>query len=221
MTERRIELTLFGEGESSGVCAAEQTANDDNDENRAEGICTENKAECKNDNQPGQRSADFAVIAIAQLLGIDAEDNQALIAALKSRMARAELSERLKRRNAQRMYESMLSESDRLSKEIEGFDLAGELKDKRFLSFLKAGIGVEEAWRAVHMDALIEEARKDAKAQAVSEIYEKLMSTYKRPSENGSSGKAPAKSQQSVESLTGKGIRDILRRVENGAKIKF
>ena len=38
---------------------------------------------------------------------------------------------------------------------------------------------------------------------------------------NFEDGQAPSQTKLSVDSLTGKGIRDILRRVENGAKVKF
>ena len=160
-------------------------------------------------------------LTLARMLGIDAADTDELLDAVRTRIARAELSEMLRQRNALRTYRSMLSESNELSEKIEGFDLSRELSDKRFVSMLKAGLSISDAWRAVHIDSLIEEAREAARAEAFEAAYEKLSVAKSRPFENGAGGRAPAKSQQSVESLTGKGIRDILRRVENGAKIKF
>ena len=71
------------------------------------------------------------------------------------------------------------------------------------------------------MSELMEKAKAEAKSKALAEALYEISLSASRPEENGSRGRAPAQSQTSVESLTGKGIRDILKRVANGAKIKF
>ena len=50
---------------------------------------------------------------------------------------------------------------------------------------------------------------------------EKYREAMDRPEENGKGSPVSGDSRDRVASLSGRGIRDILKRVENGAKIKF
>ncbi|MBE6587485.1 MAG: hypothetical protein E7647_03615 [Ruminococcaceae bacterium] len=224
MKDKRIDLTLFGEGEGGAEgCAAEQTVSKEADgagemlsDNSAD-----NKGKCDSLPSSYEPEGSDAVKTIAFLLGLHGADADAVISELKSRRARTLLFEKLRSRNAKKTYARLVSEAQALSEKNEGFDLVRELSDRRFPALLRSGLSVEEAWRALHADELIEAAKKDAERAAVAAALEKIRCSQSRPDENGGAGRAPAKSQSGVESLSGRGIRDILRRVENGAKIKF
>ena len=144
-----------------------------------------------------------------------------MIKELKSRRAKKLLTEKLKSRNTERVYSQILSEAQAFSEKQKGFDLKKEISDRRFAAMLHSGLSVEEAWRAVHTEELISKAKEEAERRAVSLAMEKIQLSMERPYENGGAGVSPAQSQQGVENLSGRGIREILRRVENGAKIKF
>lgn len=131
------------------------------------------------------------------------------------------LEERLRRRNAAKQYKVLLGEAEELSKKVRGFDLKAELSDRRFRGMLHAGFSMEEAWRAVHFDQLLGTVVRQATEKGAREAAERLRREAARPDENGVKGQSGISRKTSVEHLTGRGIRDILRRVENGAKVKF
>lgn len=227
MKDKVFDLTLFGEGEGAGegaVCAAEQKATEsapsDNAKEGSEGAAFE---------KSGERGLPLCDVGesidgmkrIAFLLGLEGKDEKSIIEELNARRAKNLLLERLKSRNAKREYAKILSDAEALSEKINGFDLKKEMADRRFLAMLRAGLTVEEAYRALHTEELISEAKREAEQNAVAMAIEKIQLSMARPYENGGAGTSPAQSQQGVENLSGRGIREILRRVENGAKIKF
>ncbi len=226
MKDIRFDLTLFGEGEGSGViggiaeqsCEAAQPA-----ELNSDSLAFVDQRE--NDSRelpfPEEGEKIDSIKRIAFLLGLNCADEDSVINELKSRRAKNLLLEKLKSRDAGRVYSQLLSEAQAFSEKQNGFDLKREIGDRRFVAMIRAGLPVEEAWRAVHAEELISAAKETAQREAVAAAMEKIQKSMARPYENGGAGAAPAASQTGVESLSGKGIRDILRRVENGAKIKF
>lgn len=227
MKDSRFDLTLFGEGEGTGEgdgCAAEQQLSAPrNGDYAADAIAkadgTEKTENTLADTEDGEPIS--AIRRIAFLLGLRGKDEESVIEELKDRRAKNLLFEKLKSRRAQKAYAQIMSEAEALSEKQKGFDLRKEISDRRFATLLYAGFSVEEAWRAVHVEELIGKAREEAERGAVAAAMESIRLSMERPYENGGVGASPASSQQSVESLSGRGIRDILRRVENGAKIKF
>ena len=215
MKNIRFDLQYFAEGESG--CAAEQSANAE----AVEGIAEKGSAQMSDGSvSRGEKGDTETVKNIGALLGIAAEDSETLISLINARRARASLDERLKARNAKRAYGELLSEAERLSSKIKGFDMRKELSDRRFAGMLRAGFTLEEAYRAAHTEDIIKETVESAEREALSKALEALQRQSQRPCENGGK-RAPSNNQTGVENLTGRGIRDILRRVEKGAKIKF
>ena len=215
MKNIRLNLKLFGE--SGEGCAAEQSFTAENtslDETAGDNTETSVTAE-------GAVGDADRIKQIGALFGIDGGDAEAVLSHLTQRQARVTLMQMLRAKKAEKVYMELKSEADRLSSKIEGFDLMKELSDRRFSAMISAGFTLEEAWRAGHAEELMEKAVETAKNEAVAVALEKLRRSNLRPSENGMDGKAPQSSKGSVEGLTGRGIRDILKRVENGAKIKF
>ncbi len=131
------------------------------------------------------------------------------------------LEERLRRRSAAKQYQILLDEAGTLSKKVRGFNLEKELSDRRFCGMLRAGFSIEEAWQAVHFNQLLHAAVRQATENGAKRAAELLRKEAARPDENGVKGQSGISRKTSVEHLTGRGIRDILRRVENGAKVKF
>lgn len=131
------------------------------------------------------------------------------------------LEERLRRRSAAKQYQMLLDEAGALSKKVRGFNLEKELSDRRFCGLLRAGFSMEEAWQAVHFNQLLQAAVQQATEKGTKRAAELLRKEVARPDENGVKGQSGISRKTSVEHLTGRGIRDILRRVEHGAKVKF
>lgn len=144
-----------------------------------------------------------------------------LEALIRSKKERSEIYNYLREMRAARDYEKLYSEALSLASKIEGFDLQKELQNRRFVNMLHAGLSVEEAWRTVHFEELIRAAAEGAAEKANGIALANMRENSSRPDENGVSGLSPVSTSQSADKLTGRGIRDILRRVEKGAKVKF
>ena len=223
MKDIRLDLRLFSDGGDTSGCAAEQSS-----ENSAENapLSAENTGIAAPATDAPSPAADSPVPPsrertdvelIAEALGVEAFDRDALLDLIRSRRERNEFFSILRERAAMREYKKLSSEAERLTSSFPGFDLKKELSDRRFASMVNSGLSIEEAFRAVHFDELMENAVNEAQNRAMKALSE----FSSRPDENGSEGHAPAHTAPDVGSLTGKGIRDILRRVEKGAKVKF
>ncbi|MBR6676559.1 MAG: hypothetical protein IKL24_04425 [Clostridia bacterium] len=197
MREEKILLSLFGEGESMGEGAGDVAAETEQSSGR-------NEKGTFSSEQKGTR-----------------DEGEAFERALRSRIVRAHLSEKLRARRAAKEYDSLMAEASALLSENSDFDLKTSLSDRRFTAMIRSGLSVREAYRALHADELLEKAREEAKNEALASALAEIRKQSQRPSENGSGNTAPEGSYSGVEHLSGKGIRDILKRVEKGAKIKF
>ncbi len=203
MRNEEIDLCLFGE---EADCAAEQSCHD------KASVSAEGESEEKSEN---------VFERIAHTLGIAGADEESLMREINKRKARAALEEMLKRRSARRNYKALISEAEGLSSKIKGFDLKAELQNPSFAALIRAGFSLEDAFKAVHVNELLALYCKRAEEAAVAKALERLREAGDRPDENGKGARAPAKTKAAVEALSSKGIRDILRRVENGQKIRF
>ena len=167
------------------------------------------------------RGAMRIVQSLAAMYQLQETDLDGIADAFRRTEIKNALEERLRRRNAAKQYKALLGEAEELSKKVRGFDLKAELSDRRFRGMLRAGFSMEEAWRAVHFDQLLGTIVRQATEKGAREAAERLRKEAARPDENGVKGQSGISRKTSVEHLTGRGIRDILRRVENGAKVKF
>lgn len=158
---------------------------------------------------------------LAAIYNLQETDVDAIADAFSRTQTKNALEERLHRRSAARQYQAFLKEAEALSERIQGFDLNAELEDNRFCSLLRCGFSMEEAWQAVHMNQLLCAATRQAFEKGAKEAVERYRQGTARPEENGVKGQSGIARKTSVEHLTGRGIRDILRRVEKGAKVKF
>lgn len=166
-------------------------------------------------------SAARIIQSLAAVYQMQETDIDGIADALSRTETKNALEERLRRRSAARQYQILLDEAERLSKKVRGFDLEKELSDRRFRGMLRAGFSMEEAWQAVHLNQLLQTAVRQATEKGEKQAAERLRREAARPDENGVKGQSGISRKTSVEHLTGRGIRDILRRVENGAKVKF
>ncbi len=158
---------------------------------------------------------------LAAIYNLQETDIGAIADAFSRTQTKNALEERLRRRSAAKQYQMFLDEAKALSGKIRGFDLHAELEDSRFCRLLRCGFSMEEAWQAVHMNQLLCAAVRQASEKGAKEAVERYRRGAERPEENGVKGQSGIARKTSVEHLTGRGIRDILRRVEKGAKVKF
>ena len=114
-----------------------------------------------------------------------------------------------------------------LRKEYPGFDLRAELADENtgeaFYQMLEMGIGMKEAYNALHPDTAAqrtEDAMKYARRQGAKEAADSIKARAARPSENGSGGNASGV-KYDVANMTRAQREELGRRALFGEKIKL
>lgn len=92
-----------------------------------------------------------------------------------------------------------------------------EFKDPEFAKMLRAGVSVEQAYKAAHLDEIVEAAERRA-----ADAYSKSMAQmHNRPNENGLGNQAAVNGQKDVSKLTKKERADLAERARRGEKITF
>ena len=117
-------------------------------------------------------------------------------------------------------YKKLCADADRTRESYPSFDLETECRDPRFTRLLSVGIGVKEAYEALHHEEIVKGAMQYA-ADLVWEAARKGTARTDRPAENGVTPTPAADPSLRVESLTAGDIKDILARVRRGEKIRF
>jgi len=117
-------------------------------------------------------------------------------------------------------YRRILAEADEVTSVYPSFDLAAECRDRRFPALIAAGLGVREAYEALHHDEIVAGAMQYA-ADRVYEAARRAAPIPDRPVENGATGSAAIDPKKNVAAMTESDIRKILKRVQNGEKITF
>lgn len=141
--------------------------------------------------------------------------------AMKKKKLITALKQRAEENLNQRRYRSYLSEIDVLKNKHPEFEIKTELENPVFLKLIKCGFEMESAYNFVHHDEIIEKVKLEAEQTGYENAVALLRSGNLRPEENGMREQSGISEKKNVAALTGGGIRDILRRVEKGAKVKF
>lgn len=101
------------------------------------------------------------------------------------------------------------------------FDLAREAKDPNFLSMLRAGVPVRQAFEVIHMEE-IKAAAAAVQAKATEKaVTDGIRARGARPQENGAGAGAGFTIKDDVSRLTKKDRAEIARRAARGETIKF
>lgn len=139
-------------------------------------------------------------------------ENAALVQAQRAREGQERADRQLQQWEAQAQQAKQVYPS---------FDLAAEVREPQFLSMLRAGVPVQTAYEVVHMDQ-IKAGIAQMQAQATEkQVVDSIRAKGARPRENGTSSQSAFIVKDDVSKLTGKDIREIMRRVERGEKISF
>ena len=185
---------------------------------------------------------------LAQRYGVKADDAQGLMAAIEKddgywqeAAEEAGLSveaykemQRLRRENAafvreqQRTQGQMradaqlqtwYAEAESLKQRYPGFDLKTEVQDKDFLSMLRAGVPMEQAYKVRHFDQLTRDAMTTMAMQTERAVTDNVRARGTRPQENGAAAKSPFIRKSDPSKFTKKDREEIARRVAMGEKI--
>ena len=120
------------------------------------------------------------------------------------------------KKGAKKEYDKWMEDAREVKKLYKNFEIGEEVKRKEFIKALRSGMSMVSAYRALHLEELMEEARKKAYMDALNSLHAK-----KREAELGAETGAPAYLKKSAKDLTDDEIEEYLKSVKNGKKISF
>lgn len=175
----------------------------------------------------GKRDNVADISAEEKLIEILAEEygcektRESVVRAHRAARVKRELALKLREDSAKRRYEELVLESEKMKDLDADFSLEEELKNPRFRKLLRCGFDLADAWQLTHFDEIITLVAERSEQQGYEKAVQLVREGLIRSEENGTRGSSGVTEKKSVSSLSGGNIRDILRRVEKGAKIKF
>ena len=180
----------------------------------ADGDMTKLQAAIEEDNSYWQEAAEQQGLTVDQYkLQMKLErENAELKAAQQKRMGE---------QAAQQQFAKWTRDAEALKSLYPGFDLAKEMENDQFRGLLRSGISVQDAYKVVHNDEMVEAAARSAAKAASDQMAANIKARAARPSENGTSSKSAVIVKNDVSNLTRAERAEIARRAQRGEKITF
>ena len=122
---------------------------------------------------------------------------------------------------AQQQLAKWYQEAESVKAKYPSFDFRTECQNRDFLGLLKAGVGVENAYRTLHMDEINEATARAAAQTASQQMAASIKAKAARPAENGTSRQSAAIVKSDVHTLTRAERAEITKRAARGEKISF
>lgn len=114
------------------------------------------------------------------------------------------------------------NEDARKTKEVyNNFELATEMQNEEFVSYVRKGIPLRKAYELTHLDELLSNAMHYTAQKVSEQVTNNIKARGARPTENGVSSQTASSVKVDVSKLTSKELADIRRRVAAGEEISF
>ncbi len=196
------------------------------------------------------RSADALMQRLAQRYGVNASDTAAILKAaeaddsytekvanerglsvdemrrvkqLESENAqlRSTAQQRSAKDAAQKLYQTWVSDGEKLKTVYPEFDFKTELKNAEFSKLIKSGVPLRKAYETSHLEQILGGAMQYTADQVAKGMAARIADRSARPAENGTTPHAGAVVKPDVASLSRADREEIERRVMRGEKILF
>lgn len=171
---------------------------------------------------------------LSEKYGVDSSDPELMLQKMQNEQATVQkekmgdadtpvesLKKEIVSKKADLLYRRWTEEGEQLKRIFPEFDFGKELKDPAFSSLLKSGMPVRKAYTMVHSDELLKNAVTGTAKKVAEQTLKSIRAQGSRVAENGLHNGAGIVRKTDVSSLTGQEIRDILKQVENGSRIRF
>ena len=122
---------------------------------------------------------------------------------------------------SEQIYSQWLEDAQELGQKYgREIDLAAECENKEFTDLLAAGVQFEAAYKAIHMDEMLNGAMAYTAQKVEQALVNKASSYANRPLENGSLSSSTQVFKSDVNKFTNADMKEISRRVlEDGERI--
>lgn len=174
-----------------------------------------------NDDAYYEQRADIEGMTIEQVKRLDQlqRQNNMLMRTEQQRMAEQEAQVAEARKNEQ--VQQWLTEAEGVTQAYPGFNLEAELTQPRFQAMLKAGVPMQDAYRAMHFDELQAQTAQATAAQTEKAVTSNIRAKGNRPLENGTTSQASFVVKDDVSRLTKADRAEIAKRALRGERISF
>lgn len=136
-----------------------------------------------------------------------------------------ELVEKERRQKGQQAAEAQLqkwyAEAEELKKQFPDFSLDEEAKNKEFVSLLRAGLPMVQAFRVIHLDELMNSAVASTATATEKRVVDGIRAKGQRPTENGTTSQSAFTVKDDVSKLSKADRAEIARRAARGEIISF
>ena len=122
--------------------------------------------------------------------------------------------------NSDKIYSQWLEDAEKVSQMYgRSIDLATECQNDEFTGLLAAGVDFETAYKAIHINEMLNGAMAATAANVEQSLINKATSYASRPVENGGMSSSTKVFKSDVSKFTDADMREIARRVEAGERI--
>lgn len=132
-----------------------------------------------------------------------------------------QMQEERTRENADRLYQSWMSQAEQIQGIYPSFNLEAEMQNPRFTDLLRNGIDLRTAYEVLHKDEIIPAAMQFTAQNVQQKLTNKIIANGARPTENGINSQSSAVVKSDVSQLSKADRQEIIRRVARGEKIRF
>lgn len=119
----------------------------------------------------------------------------------------------------QRQLAQWNTEAEALRETYPEFDLAAEAQNDVFLSLLKNGFSVKNAYESVHVEELLRREAQTAAAKTEKQVTDQIRARGMRPAENGTKPSAGFTTATDMDKMTKEQRADIFRRLTAGENV--
>lgn len=113
------------------------------------------------------------------------------------------------------------AEAEAVKAKHPSFNFEADSANPQFMSMLRAGVGIEAAYRALHHDEIVAGAVHNARAQTEKSVVDNIRAKGSRPAENGTSSASTFTYKSDVSKLSKADRAEIARRAARGEFIEF
>ncbi len=161
---------------------------------------------------------------LSDLLGTDPNDADAIgnrIKGLLDGEREAAQKKEWDEKQSEERYQTWEREARELATRYEGFDIERELGNGQFRAMLQAGVGMQNAFFAVHAEELLPATLTHAVRAVREQVTRAVQNGSVRVSEEGLTPRASASAKSDVSRLSRAEREAIIRRVAKGERITF
>lgn len=119
------------------------------------------------------------------------------------------------------LYSEWVDQAEALREVFPNIDLEEECENETFVALLTNGLTVEQAYKAIHQDEIIESMMAEAAKHAKQETVNNVLAKGTRPAENGLRARAGSDSRIDPSAMTYEQIDEYIKRAKRGESISF